>query len=213
MVTVKQPPNTAEPGEEPTGAPTVHRHADAARADGRPQGARGATPSVRRRRPGSSRAAPAKMRVFVDDELVDTLGFFSFDGKLVKTHAWPRSLRGQDRRAPGRGRGRRRHAARRLPRRRVLVVHALEVEAPRRRGRCPRRRATRPSSSGASSPASLEHRPDERPHHVPQEAVGRDLKSSSSPCPSQTAREHGAGEDAVLRLGRRERAEVVLARG
>ena len=30
-----------------------------------------------------------------DGELVDTLGFFSFDGALVKTHTWPRSLRGE----------------------------------------------------------------------------------------------------------------------
>ena len=35
------------------------------------------------------------MRVWVDSELVDTLGFFAFDGTLVKTHTWPRSLRGE----------------------------------------------------------------------------------------------------------------------
>ena len=36
------------------------------------------------------------MRVFVDDELVDTLGWFTFDGRLTNTHRWPKALRGKD---------------------------------------------------------------------------------------------------------------------
>ena len=81
-------------GEDPTGDPqfTVTLSGE---SRSRPRGARGATPSARSRRTASAASGTAKMRVWVDGELVDTLGFFSFDGTLVKTHTWPRSLRGE----------------------------------------------------------------------------------------------------------------------
>jgi hypothetical protein len=44
---------------------------------------------------GSPAAATAKMRVFKGDELIDTLGWFPFDGTLRETHRWPRSLAGE----------------------------------------------------------------------------------------------------------------------
>ena len=94
VLTVKQP-NTAEPGEDPTGDPQFTVTLTGESRDGRPRGARGATPSVRRRSRAARGRGTAKMRVFVDGELVDTLGFFPFDGTLVKTHTWPRSLRGK----------------------------------------------------------------------------------------------------------------------
>ena len=95
VVTVKQPPNTAKPGEDPTGTPqfTVTLTGE----NRTPIAGRPWRYTVRAKaKPGlSSGATTAKMRVFVDEELVDTLGFFAFDGILVKTHTWPRSLRGQ----------------------------------------------------------------------------------------------------------------------
>ena len=35
------------------------------------------------------------MRVFVDGELVDTIGFFGFTGTLSRTHRWPAVLKGK----------------------------------------------------------------------------------------------------------------------
>jgi hypothetical protein len=93
VLTVTQP-NTAIAGEDPTGDPQftvtlsgVSREATA----GRPW-----RYTVRARaKDGGAASGTAKMRVWVDGELVDTLGFFSFEGTLVKTHTWPRSLRGE----------------------------------------------------------------------------------------------------------------------
>jgi hypothetical protein len=45
---------------------------------------------------GAPASATAKMRVFVGDELVDTLGWFPFEGTLTRTHTWPRALIGKD---------------------------------------------------------------------------------------------------------------------
>jgi len=45
---------------------------------------------------GSRAGGTAKIRVFVGDEVVDTIGFFGFDGTLTRTHVWPRSLRGEE---------------------------------------------------------------------------------------------------------------------
>src|SRR5215211_2909403 len=45
---------------------------------------------------GKPANATAKMRVFVEGELVDTLGFFAFEGTLTKTHKWPTVLKGKD---------------------------------------------------------------------------------------------------------------------
>jgi hypothetical protein len=41
---------------------------------------------------GQPASATAKMRVFADGELVDTLGWFPFDGELTRTHTWSRTL-------------------------------------------------------------------------------------------------------------------------
>lgn len=95
VVTVKQPPNTAKPGEDPTGTPQF-----TITLTGESRTPTAGSPwryTVRAKaKPGlSSGATTAKMRVFVDQQLVDTLGFFAFDGTLVKTHTWPRSLRGK----------------------------------------------------------------------------------------------------------------------
>lgn len=93
VLTVTQPENTAKPGEEPTGDPqfTVTLSGESTTPTvGRPW-----RYTVRAKsKQGGSASGTAKMRVYVDEELVDTLGFFSFDGELVRTHVWPRSLRG-----------------------------------------------------------------------------------------------------------------------
>ncbi len=57
----------------------------------------------------------------------------------------------------------------------------------------------------------LEHRPDERSHHVPEEAVRGDGEVQALAVALPCRREHRPGEDLVLGLGRRERAEVVLS--
>ena len=94
VLTVTQP-NTAMPGEEPTGDPqfTVTLSGESTT----PIAGRPWRYTVRAKpKPGlAAGATTAKMRVWVDGELVDTLGFFSFDDVLVKTHTWPRSLRGE----------------------------------------------------------------------------------------------------------------------
>ena len=93
VLTVTQP-NTAIAGEDPTGDPqfTVTLSAESTE----PTAGRPWRYTVRAKsKDGSPASGTAKMRVWVDGELVDTLGFFSFDGQLVKTHTWPRSLRGE----------------------------------------------------------------------------------------------------------------------
>jgi hypothetical protein len=94
VLTVTQP-NTAMPGEEPTGDPqfTVTLSGE----NRTPTAGRPWRYTVRAKaKPGlSSGATTAKMRVWVEGELVDTLGFFAFERALVKTHTWPRSLRGE----------------------------------------------------------------------------------------------------------------------
>lgn len=92
--TVTQP-NTVMPGEKPTGEPqfTITLTAESTTASaGRPW-----RYTVRAKaKPGlNAGATTAKMRVFVDGDLVDTLGFFAFERELVRTHVWPRSLRGE----------------------------------------------------------------------------------------------------------------------
>ena len=73
-------------------------------------------------------------------------------------------------------------ARRRLRLLRPAVLHALEIEAPWRGRRSAARTGGRPSSSAANASGSrLEHRPHERPHHVPQERVAVTVKWSSSP--------------------------------
>jgi hypothetical protein len=87
-------PETADPDETPSGEPTF----EATLAGQAPTALAGAAwnYTVTATKDGQPASATAKMRVFVDDELVDTLGWFPFEGRLVQTHRWPRSLRGED---------------------------------------------------------------------------------------------------------------------
>jgi hypothetical protein len=93
VVTVTQP-NTAKPGEAPIGDPTFTVTLTGESTT--PTAGRPWRYTVRAKsKQGGSASGTAKMRVWVDGDLVDTLGFFSFQGELVKTHIWPRSLRGE----------------------------------------------------------------------------------------------------------------------
>ncbi len=94
VLTVTQPDNTAMPGEDPTGAPTFT--VTLAGESHTPTAGRPWRYTVRAKsEDGGPADGTAKMRIFVDGELVDTLGFFTFEGQLVRTHVWPRSLRGE----------------------------------------------------------------------------------------------------------------------
>ena len=64
----------------------------------------------------------------------------------------------------------------------------------------------------AGASGLLEHRPDERSHHVTEEAVRGDGEDQALAVALPCRREHCPGETLVLGLGRRERAEVVLTR-
>src|SRR5439155_21441527 len=57
----------------------------------------------------------------------------------------------------------------------------------------------------------LEHRPDEGPHHVPEEAVRRDLELERVFAPMPLGLHDRPRENVVLRLRGREGPEVVLA--
>ena len=57
----------------------------------------------------------------------------------------------------------------------------------------------------------LEHRPDKRSHHVPEEAVRGDGEVQALAVALPCRCEHGPRKDLVLGLGRRERAKVMLA--
>ncbi len=94
VFTVTQPEDTAKPGEEPTGEPefTVTLTGESTTPTaGRPWRY---TVRAKSKQKGTA-AGTAKMRIFVDGELVDTLGWFPFEEELVRTHVWPRSLRGE----------------------------------------------------------------------------------------------------------------------
>lgn len=87
-------PETADPEATPSGEPTFE-----ATLAGQGPTAQAGTAwryTVTASKAGQPASATAKMRVFVDDELVDTLGWYPFEGRLVQTHRWPRSLRGAD---------------------------------------------------------------------------------------------------------------------
>ena len=87
-------PETANPEEVPSGEPafevTLTGEADSAQAGSE------WSYTVTAEKDGQPASATAKMRVFVGDELVDTLGWFPFEGRYEGTHRWPRSLRGED---------------------------------------------------------------------------------------------------------------------
>jgi len=94
VLTVTQPKNTAKPGEEPIGDPTFTVTLSGESTT--PTAGRPWRYTVRAKsKQGGTAAGTAKMRVFVDGELVDTLGWYPFEGELVRTHVWPRSLRGE----------------------------------------------------------------------------------------------------------------------
>src|SRR5215207_2117740 len=99
-----------------------------------------------------------------------------------------------------------------LPGPAFLVIDALEVEPPRR-GRRSRVRAEALAGQEVCEPFGweLEHRPDQRPDHVPQEAVGGDLELEHVVSVDPAGLRNLALEDSVVGLARRERAEVVSA--
>jgi hypothetical protein len=87
-------PETANPDEVPTGRPAF----DATLTGQGTSAQAGSTWrfTVTAEKNGQPASATAKMRVFVDEELVDTLGWFPFEGRYQGTHRWPRSLRGEE---------------------------------------------------------------------------------------------------------------------
>lgn len=87
-------PDTADPQEKPSGTPTFEATLTAQSHDAAAGAAWSYT--VTAEKGGRPAAGTAKMRVFVGDELVDTLGWFTFEGRLTKIHRWPRSLRGKE---------------------------------------------------------------------------------------------------------------------
>jgi hypothetical protein len=92
VVTVKVP-DTADPNAEPSGSPAFEANLTATGhtvAAGSPFSF-----TVTASKGGTPASGTAKMRVFVDDQLVNTIGWFAFDGKLEKSYVWPRSLKGK----------------------------------------------------------------------------------------------------------------------
>lgn len=94
-VTVTTQADTAKPAPRPTGSPAfrVRLTGESPQATvGRPWRyiVRATTSS------GEPASGTAKMRVFLENELVDTIGFFQFEGVLSKTHRWPAILEGKN---------------------------------------------------------------------------------------------------------------------
>jgi hypothetical protein len=87
-------PETADPDEVPSGEPAFEATLTAQGESAQAGAAWRYT--VTAEKDGMPASATAKMRVFVGDELVDTLGWFPFEGRYEGTHRWPRSLRGED---------------------------------------------------------------------------------------------------------------------
>jgi hypothetical protein len=86
-------PNTASPQPKASGEPAFDATLSAQSHEAQPGAAWSWT--VTAKKDGAPASATAKMRVFVDDELVDTLGWFPFEGSLTKVHRWPRALSGK----------------------------------------------------------------------------------------------------------------------
>jgi hypothetical protein len=94
-VTVTTQEDTAQAAPRPTGKPEfrVELTGESSQATvGRPWRYTVRATALTGGRPASG---TAKMRIFVDDELVDTLGFFFFEGTLRRTHRWQSVLRGK----------------------------------------------------------------------------------------------------------------------
>lgn len=87
-------PDTADPDEVPSGEPAFEATLTAEGESAQAGAAWRYT--VTAEKDGAPASATAKMRVFVGDELVDTLGWFPFEGRYEGTHRWPRSLRGEE---------------------------------------------------------------------------------------------------------------------
>ena len=92
-----------------------------------------------------------------------------------------------------------------------LVANGDEVEAPGRRRRASLAARAAFEQRRELLRRTLEHRADERAHHVAQERVGRDLELERVAAPVPAADSTVRTKTLVLRLGRREGAEVVLA--
>lgn len=94
VVTVTVPKPTAQPRAKPTGRPrfTIRLAAESHVAE---VGRRWRY-TVRALKKGKPIGATAKMRVFLGNDLVDTLGFFTFEGTLRRTHRWQAVLKGKD---------------------------------------------------------------------------------------------------------------------
>jgi hypothetical protein len=94
-ITVTTPEETAQAEATPTGNPTFVIRLTAVNAT--PTAGRPWRYTVRAMAKGGGPAGgTAKMRVFVDGELVDTIGFFAFDNTLTRTHRWPTVLKGKE---------------------------------------------------------------------------------------------------------------------
>src|SRR6266540_2693083 len=93
----------------------------------------------------------------------------------------------------------------------ALVPHGDQVEAPRRRRRA--RLRSRPAFEEARelTGRTLEHRSDQSSDHVAQERIGGDLELEGVSATVPRCGLDRPTEDPVLRLGRGESAEVVLA--
>src|SRR5919204_4969561 len=99
----------------------------------------------------------------------------------------------------------------RLTRKYISVLHPLEVEAVRRRGRAGLTARTPLKQRHDSFGRHLQHSAHQGAHHVAEKAVRCDLEFERVAATVPLGAEHVPQEDLVLRLGRRERAEVVLA--
>jgi hypothetical protein len=86
-------PNTANPLARSSGEPAFDATLTAQSHQAQPGAAWSWTVTAKKN--GAPASATAKMRVFVDDQLVDTLGWFPFEGTLTKVHRWPRALSGK----------------------------------------------------------------------------------------------------------------------
>ena len=92
-----------------------------------------------------------------------------------------------------------------------LVLDGDQVEAPRRRGRASLRAWASGEQLRDLRRLPFDHRPDERAHHVAEEAVGGDLELERIASEVPGGILDLALEDRVLGLGRRERPEIVLS--
>jgi hypothetical protein len=94
VVTVTTPKETAQLKPDPTGEPTftITLTGESHIAEA---GERWGYTVTSRDQDGKPAGGTAKMRIFVGPELVDTLGFFSFTGRLTRTHVWQDTLVGK----------------------------------------------------------------------------------------------------------------------